>query len=58
MGSPIPPRDRAEYDAAIEAARNALGEEILNTISKDGWTSSPKQLDEGMREAGISLPVS
>ena len=58
MSSPIPPRDRAEYEAAMEAARNALGEEMLATISKDGWTSSLKELDEVIRDAGISLPVS
>jgi len=58
MSSPIPPRDRAEYDAALEAARNALGEEMLSRISKDGWTSSLRQLDEVMREVGVSLPES
>jgi predicted ATPase/class 3 adenylate cyclase/Tfp pilus assembly protein PilF len=58
MSSPIPPRDRTEYETAIEAARGAMAEETFATISKEGWTSSPKQLDDLMREVGITLPVS
>jgi predicted ATPase len=58
MNSPIPPRDRAEYEAAMEAARNILGGDIFDALSKDGWISAPKKLDELMREAGIGLPVS
>lgn len=58
MSSPIPPRDRAEYDAAIEATRSALAEDMFDTILKNGWTSSPQQLDELMQEAGIRLPAS
>ena len=58
MSSPVPPRDRAEYDKAIDAARTALGEDTFNTLAKEGWISSPKLLDELMREAGVSLPAS
>ena len=58
MSSPIPPRDRAEYDTAIEAARSALGEDLFTTLSKEGWTASQKQLEELMREVGVGLPVS
>jgi predicted ATPase/class 3 adenylate cyclase/Flp pilus assembly protein TadD len=58
MSSPIPPRDRTEYDAAMEAARSALGEETFALLSKDGWVSSPKKLDELMHEASVGLPVS
>ena len=57
MNSPIPPRDRVEYETAVEAARNALGGEMFAALSKDGWISSPRKLDELMREAGIGLPV-
>jgi predicted ATPase/class 3 adenylate cyclase len=57
MSSPIPPRDRGEYDRTVEAIRSALGAETYATVSKEGWTSSPEQLDELMREAGVSLPV-
>lgn len=58
MSSPIPPRDRAEYEAAIEAVRNVLGADVFDALSKDGWISAPTKLDEIMREAGIGLPVS
>ncbi|HKP93056.1 MAG TPA: tetratricopeptide repeat protein, partial [Chthoniobacterales bacterium] len=57
MSSPIPPRNRAEHEGAIEAVRNALGAETYAALSKSGWVSSPQQLDEIMREAGLSLSV-
>jgi predicted ATPase/class 3 adenylate cyclase/uncharacterized protein HemY len=58
MGSPIPPRDRAEFEAATQAVRDALGEQMLVSLSKSSWTSSPNKLDDLVCNAGVTLTVS
>ena|ERR1700719_4857814 len=45
MRSPVAPRDRAEYDATIQQAREALGGELFVTLWNQGRHASLDLLD-------------
>jgi predicted ATPase/class 3 adenylate cyclase len=57
LGSPIPPRNRAEHEATVEAIRGLLAPEKFTALSKTGSISSPRELDEIIHDPSRSPSV-
>jgi predicted ATPase/class 3 adenylate cyclase len=57
LSSPLPPRNRAEHEATVEAIRDLLGAEEFSALSKTGWTASPKEIDEIVHDPSRSPSV-
>jgi DNA-binding CsgD family transcriptional regulator len=57
IGTPLPPVDRADYEAAIIAARTSLGEKAFTTAWAQGSTMTPEQALAAQGPAEMPLPT-
>jgi len=57
IGTPLPPVERADYEAAIIAARTSLGENAFTTAWAQGRTMTPEQALAAQGPAEMPLPT-